>query len=887
MDGFVKGNAAGTGSDAYAAGYYLKRDLPFIPYAAQAYTLYDRWFCSIMDSTYPNRHYQWGAQDGGTRGNQFPSGPGFHVGDDLRPGDRPRPDRPLLLLRPPVRRALRQPRRRLGRTPCRQFYTDAAAGRLPNIAFVDPSFVGEEQGTSGDEHPHGDIRVGQAFMSDVVHAFMESPQYRRGVLFIDYDEWGGFFDHVKPRHVPDAPRRPPATSPPTTASPASGSPGVCVSPFSRRGGVNHMKVTHESILKLISYRWQLGHLNRRHRYATNIGRSLDFEHPRPRAADAPRPDRRSPGRRAPPAARRAPRLRAPEAPRHGQARELGPAWSATAIEALRRASTRSSASPTASARRFATRRPRGEAAPEPPPPGRSATRWCSPLGVAVGAVGLVAGAGGLVQTSTSNGTPDLLGAADRGRPAAGRRRRHGRRRRLRHAAQGLPRLGRLRRDQQAVDGAARAYLLRAGRAAAAQPSLPRTAAPGQGSTAPAAAQAGPRARHRRDLALQLQVPRGHQLHQHGRGAGARRWPTPTTRPIAPTLKLYQPRPPARGGGVLHHRAPGQHPVRALPDGRQPPERRLQGLGRPVAQRRAALAPSPYKSGERAKIESQGYRIVANVGDQESDLQGGHADRAFKLPNPYLLHRPLGSALSRAASRRRSRPAGPPGELRGRSGPGPRRGARRRRVERGAVPARGRPAASPPARRHRRRPSAIAIAATTIAAPGTSQAVRSKPDFDGSARTSVPYWATSSSLIWSLVLPAAISLRMKARSRSACGEKERLRAVPHIGHITSSSTSGRVVFGGAPALDGAGAMPRRRSSAARRPGGEARASQGLIAWPRPRGRGRRSRAGTRRSPGRGCAGPACPAGRPGTTPGRRSSRAGPRRSRRCRREAADR
>jgi predicted secreted acid phosphatase len=49
-----------------------------------------------------------------------------------------------------------------------------------------------------------------------------------------------------------------------------------------------------------------------------------------------------------------------------------------------------------------------------------------------------------------------------------------------------------------------------------------------------------------------------------------------------------------------------------------------------------LATVPYKSGERAKIEHRGYRIVANVGDQESDLQGGHADRAFKLPNPFYF-----------------------------------------------------------------------------------------------------------------------------------------------------------------------------------------------------------------------------------------------------------
>ena len=55
----------------------------------------------------------------------------------------------------------------------------------------------------------------------------------------------------------------------------------------------------------------------------------------------------------------------------------------------------------------------------------------------------------------------------------------------------------------------------------------------------------------------------------------------------------------------------------------------------------ALKPSsdktvPFKSGQRAKIQSQGYRILINVGDQESDLQGGHADRAYKLPNPFYF-----------------------------------------------------------------------------------------------------------------------------------------------------------------------------------------------------------------------------------------------------------
>jgi hypothetical protein len=44
----------------------------------------------------------------------------------------------------------------------------------------------------------------------------------------------------------------------------------------------------------------------------------------------------------------------------------------------------------------------------------------------------------------------------------------------------------------------------------------------------------------------------------------------------------------------------------------------------------------FKSGARAKIEQQGYDIAIDIGDQESDLDGGHADHDFKLPNPYYF-----------------------------------------------------------------------------------------------------------------------------------------------------------------------------------------------------------------------------------------------------------
>jgi acid phosphatase len=42
----------------------------------------------------------------------------------------------------------------------------------------------------------------------------------------------------------------------------------------------------------------------------------------------------------------------------------------------------------------------------------------------------------------------------------------------------------------------------------------------------------------------------------------------------------------------------------------------------------------YKAPQRARIEAMGYTIVANIGDQPSDLKGGHAERAFLLPDPF-------------------------------------------------------------------------------------------------------------------------------------------------------------------------------------------------------------------------------------------------------------
>lgn len=99
--------------------------------------------------------------------------------------------------------------------------------------------------------------------------------------------------------------------------------------------------------------------------------------------------------------------------------------------------------------------------------------------------------------------------------------------------------------------------------------------------------------------------------------------------IAPTLGLYR---LARRRGVEAHFITGR--PEAI---RGPTESNLHSVGFDrgfsLTMKPSGEEVIPYKSGQREKIEEDGFEILVNVGDQDSDLAGGHARRAFKLPNP--------------------------------------------------------------------------------------------------------------------------------------------------------------------------------------------------------------------------------------------------------------
>jgi phospholipase C len=108
-------------------------------------------------------------------------------------------------------------------------------------------------------------------------AVTNSPNWPGTLLVINFDEWGGFFDHV-----------PPPTAPIPIADRLAGNqdgrlgfrtPALLSSPWSRRGHVSHIQFDHTSVLKLIEWRWGLSPLTIRDETANNLALALSFEEP--------------------------------------------------------------------------------------------------------------------------------------------------------------------------------------------------------------------------------------------------------------------------------------------------------------------------------------------------------------------------------------------------------------------------------------------------------------------------------------------------------------------------------------------------------------------------------------------------------------------------------
>jgi phospholipase C len=216
-DGFVRqndlteqiDNATESLTEDETMGFYTQAQLPFYYDLAQKFAISDRHFSSVLGPTFPNRSYSMAATSFGhlTTNDEIPPLGGYkpltgtifdlleahavtwaNYFQDVPSGGSFR----LFTLSGHDPHFL----------PYALFLAQVAGvpgvPALPQVSFVDPNFGFFSRNAENDEHPPADIQRGQAFLSQLINAVRNGPYWKDSIIFITYDEHGGFYDHVKP-----------------------------------------------------------------------------------------------------------------------------------------------------------------------------------------------------------------------------------------------------------------------------------------------------------------------------------------------------------------------------------------------------------------------------------------------------------------------------------------------------------------------------------------------------------------------------------------------------------------------------------------------------------------------------------------------------------------
>jgi phospholipase C len=341
MDGFVRVNQETEQNERDTMGFYNQDDLPFYYDLAESFAISDRYFCSLLGPTFPNRSYLMAATSFGhlTTNDVFPPPGGYRpitgtIFDLLEKNHVSWADYYQDVPQGGSFREFSQTAIDPHFRPLTVFLSQVAgaqgAGDLPTVSFVDPNFGLFSITTENDEHPPTDFQRGQAYVSQVVNAVRNGPHWKDTVLFITYDEHGGAYDHVKPPRAPAPDPIAPGqcadlSNPPASLAPGGGAechdnllgggtsvedtaelcpafaanptgpfpaecaafdqfgvrvPFMAISPFSKRHYVSHTVADHTSILAFIETAFLSGHqhLTERDGHADNLLELFDFEH---------------------------------------------------------------------------------------------------------------------------------------------------------------------------------------------------------------------------------------------------------------------------------------------------------------------------------------------------------------------------------------------------------------------------------------------------------------------------------------------------------------------------------------------------------------------------------------------------------------------------------
>lgn len=138
------------------------------------------------------------------------------------------------------------------------FLAAAKNGTLPSVSFVKPLGI-------DTEHPgYSDLHRGESHTVELINAVLNGPNGKDAVIIVTYDENGGFWDHVAPPVIDKK------------WGPGNRVPAIIISPFAKKGYVDHTQYETVSILSFIEKRWDLKPLNNRDKGASPLQNAFNF-----------------------------------------------------------------------------------------------------------------------------------------------------------------------------------------------------------------------------------------------------------------------------------------------------------------------------------------------------------------------------------------------------------------------------------------------------------------------------------------------------------------------------------------------------------------------------------------------------------------------------------
>jgi phospholipase C len=286
MDGFTAQNVDSTDPTGMRTmGFYDRTDLPFYYALFSAFAISDRYFCSVLSQTFPNRFFLLAGTSFGHIANDFPTGDPMN--DFAQPTifnllDQAGVSWKIYFSQIAFADEFSYVRNHVPSMtfPVQEFMTDAQNGTLPSVSFIDPIFIAQAT-VENDEHPPSNVQVGQNFVAGILNALFASPQWGSSALFLTWDEHGGFWDHVPPPRacVPDdiPPMLGSGDEPGAFDRYGIRVPVVVVSPYARQHYVSHKVYDHTSILRFIETRFDLPALTRRDANANSMLKLFNFK----------------------------------------------------------------------------------------------------------------------------------------------------------------------------------------------------------------------------------------------------------------------------------------------------------------------------------------------------------------------------------------------------------------------------------------------------------------------------------------------------------------------------------------------------------------------------------------------------------------------------------